>query len=276
MFDKIKKVLLRIMPSSIAGRLRAWRIRRLIDSYSPRVVEHEYGNNRFKVYLADPLAQGWYDNDWTELPEITLLRTSKLQPGARVFDIGAHQGVVALMLASEVGTSGQVVAVEPSPHNCAAALKNQDLNGAVQMEVIQAAVSEKTGTLSFGRGLNGQIDDGTGARGQFDVDSTTIDALAIRFGMPDLVFIDVEGAEHLALEGAYRVLQTDADFFVEVHVGYGLEKLGGSVEKVLSYFPQERYSLVGRAEADKEFRLLTMADHLFSDRFFLIARRKRS
>ncbi|MCE9529874.1 MAG: FkbM family methyltransferase [Planctomycetes bacterium] len=274
MLGRIKRALLKLMPTSLAGRLRAWRIRHLIRQFPTRVVEHTYGNCILKVYLADPLSQGWYDQDWSELPEIAVLRQTRLRPGARVFDIGAHQGVVALMLAREVGSHGQVVAVEPSPHNISAAVKNRELNGMPQIEVLQAAVSDRRGKLMFNEGLNGQLDDGTGSWGKFEVESMTIDDLADRFGLPDVVFVDVEGAECMALAGASRVLSSGADFFVEVHVNCGLEKLGGTVDQVLSYFPEERFTIVGRKEEDTEFRPLLKTDPLTNDRFFLIARVK--
>jgi len=38
-----------------------------------------------------------------------------------------------------------------------------------------------------------------GAEGQVRVRSLTIDGIADRFGMPDIVFLDVEGAECMAL-----------------------------------------------------------------------------
>ncbi len=271
MLTEIKRVLLRMMPDSVAGRLRAWRIRNLIRTFQPRVVEHTYGGGTLKVYLADPLARGWYDHDWPELPEVTVLRQSRLRPGARVLDIGAHQGVVALMLAREVGPSGQVVAVEPNPHNATVAIKNRELNGLLQIEVVQAAVSDSPGTLVFNEGLNGQMDDGTGHWGRITVDAVTVDGLINRFGVPDVVFLDVEGAECLALAGAANAIASGADFFVEVHVGHGLEKLGGSVDRVLSYFPPERFTRLVRAESDAAFRPLINLDPLTTDRFFLLA-----
>ncbi len=271
MLRTIKKAVLSIIPPAIAGRLRSWRIRRIIRTFSSRVVEHTYGAGRFKVFVADPMSEAWYDSDWTELPEVTTLRRSRLRPGARVFDLGAHQGVVALMLAREVGMSGQVVEVEPSPHNAAAAARNRELNGMTQIEIVQAAVSDRPGTLVFNEGLNGRLDDGTGAGGRQIVESVTIDGLATRFGLPDVVFIDVEGAEVLALAGATRVLASGADFFVEVHVGCGLEKLGGSVDQVLSFFPEATFHVVGRSAKDVEFRSLTKRDPLTNDRFFIIA-----
>ena len=126
---------------------------------------------RFACISATRSAQGWYDHDWAQLPEISTLRDTTLRPGARVFDIGAHQGVVAMMLAREVGPSGYVLAVEPNPHNAAVALKNRALNGMNQIEILEAAVSDRSGTVVFNHGLDGQLDDGTGAGGRMSVAS---------------------------------------------------------------------------------------------------------
>jgi FkbM family methyltransferase len=248
----------------------------LIHTFPTRVVEHVYGGNPLKVFLSDPLAEGWYDHDWADLPEIDVLKRGRLRPGARVFDIGAHQGVVAAMLANVVGPSGRVVAVEASPHNSSAALRNRELNGLTQIEVVQAAASDEPGTLVFNEGLNGQLDDGTGAGGRLLVEAVTIDGLADRFGLPDVVFLDIEGAECLALSGASRVLASAADFFVEVHAGCGLEQLGGSVAEVLSRFPEDQFAVSIRAESDASFRPPGEGDSLRRDRFFLIARRRGS
>ena len=267
----ITQTVLRLLPPAVAGRLRSWRVKRLIATFPARIVQHRYGAGDLQVRLADPLAAGWYDHDWAELPEIALLRGRCLRAGARVFDVGAHQGIVALMLAREVGPAGQVIAVEPNPHNAAAALKNRDLNHLNQVEILQAAVSDRSGTAIFNQGLDGQLDDGSGAGGRMTVVSTTLDDLAARFGMPGLVMIDAEGAECLILAGARHVLGSSADFAVEVHVGCGLEKLGGSVERLLAYFPPASYTLLGRAERDEAFQPLTNHDPLMNNRFFLVA-----
>src|SRR6266478_1689914 len=80
-------------------------------TFRHRVVRHNYGGHSMLVHLKDPIAQEWYDRDWGRLAEISFLAQSHLKPGAKVFDIGAHQFVVAMMLAAEVGRNGTVVAI---------------------------------------------------------------------------------------------------------------------------------------------------------------------
>lgn len=271
MLKRLRQVVLRLMPSQLAGRLRSWRIKQIIRDFNPRVVRHRYGGRELDVYLADPLARGWYDQDWEDLPEITFLRNHGLKNGARVFDLGAHQGVIAMLLACETGPSGKVVALEAIKHNCDVALRNKDLNRLSQIEVIHAAVADHCGRIQFNVQLNGQLDDGTGRAGRTEVEAITIDALTERYGIPDLVFLDVEGAEQMALAGASRTLAQKPDFFVEVHVQCGLEKLGGSVAGVLAYFPTTDFSLFGRGQNEGVFQPFKHDDLITSDRFFLIA-----
>ncbi len=61
------------------------------------------------------------------------------------------------------------------------------------------------------------------------------------------------------------------DCFVEVHTKIGLEKLGGSVEKLVSYFPRSCYQLLACDERDSTFRKITSLGHLPKRRFFLVA-----
>jgi len=273
MLERMKLFVLRLLPLAVVDWLQAWHMWLIVHAFRPRVVEHRYGDCVLNVSLADPVSLEWYDHDWSEadMPEIAALRTSRLREGALVFDIGAHQGVVALMLAREVGPTGKVVAIEPNPHNHAVAMRNRDLNGMPWVEFVQAAISDRLGEVVLNREFNGQLDDGTGAEGQVRVRSLTIDGIAERFGMPDVVFLDVEGAECMALGGASAVLARGPDFLIEVHVDCGLEKLGGSVGQVLDYFPPDRFSVLARSESETSFHPFSRCDPLTAGRFFLFA-----
>ncbi|HET6372392.1 MAG TPA: FkbM family methyltransferase [Candidatus Polarisedimenticolia bacterium] len=274
-FGRLKSAIMAALPPGIAGRLRARRARQLIASYQPRVIRHDYGGGPLSLYLADPMAESWYDMDWPELPEIARLRRTRLKPGATVFNLGAHQGVVAMMLERHVRDNGRVIAVEPNPHNVATATRNRDLNDSRGLIILEAAVSDTSGWLTFNQSLNGQLDDGTGAGGRMKVAAVTIDELADRYGLPDVIFLDVEGAECRALAGGRQALLARPDVLIEAHVGQGLEKLGGSLEQLFSYFPEHDYELLGRADLDREFRPVTLSDPLTKDYFYLLALARR-
>jgi FkbM family methyltransferase len=234
LISNVKKNARRVIPTRIWGRLRMLRLRHTVRTYRERTVTHRYGGLRLSVVIADPLAEGWYDHDWPELDEIAFLKRHKLIKGAVAFDIGAHQGVVALMLSDAVGPTGKVVAVEALPHNARMACRNRDLNGASQLVVEAAAVSDQCGELRFNEGLNGQVEDGSGAWGEVRVPALTVDELARRHGRPDVLFIDVEGYELSALRGAGQTFRSKPDCFIEMHVGVGLEKFGGSTGEIVT------------------------------------------
>lgn len=249
--------------------IQQWLLSRSVAEFRSHIVQHRYGIHKLSVCIGDNLAQGWYDHDWEQLEEITLLKQWSLKPGALVFDLGAHQGVVAILLAVECNPGGRVVAVEGSPHNVLMARKNADLNHVESIQILHAVVGEEHGgEKCFSSTLNGHVrNDGVGER----VPQVSIDGLAAQYGKPDVVFIDVEGYECQALAGARTVLKQGADFFVEVHVGAGLEE-NGSLEKLLGFFPKREYELY-IAEEEKHPFLRWNQDAVLPDkRFFLVAR----
>lgn len=267
----LKRIVRRVLPASAWTWMRLARLRRSVSTFRHRVVRHTYGGIELDVLLADPLGAGWYDTDWPELPEVRLLRRHQLRPGARVFDLGAHQAVVALMLANVVGPEGMVVAVEANAHNARVAGRNKDLNRADNLRVVHAAAAQRSGQLVLNQGLNGQVDDGTGEWGRVTVTAFSVDDLAREYGTPQVLFIDVEGYECHVLRGAGSTLAHRLDCFVEVHVGHGLERLGGSVEEVLSFFPESAYDRFVSSEASPEPVSLGSGSMMTRDRFFLTA-----
>jgi FkbM family methyltransferase len=189
-----------------------------------------------------------------------------------VFNVGAHQGVVALMLAGEVGSGGRVVAVDPNPVNVELIETNARLNGASQVRVVPAAVADRPGMVPFGVNLNDRVRTGPVVGGEITVPAVTVDQLAAEHGRPDVVFVDVEGFECAVLAGAAGTFAAaSADWFVEVHVNAGLEGFGKTAADVLGFFPPGRYSLFVASESEREFVPLESGRRLLADRFFLVA-----
>jgi FkbM family methyltransferase len=268
----IKELARALTPRWMWSRLRAWKMRRVLESFKPFVVEHSYGGIRLKVQISDPLGQGWYDHDWPSLPEIDPLRQGRLKAGARVFDIGAHQGVVAMLLANAVGPTGNVVAVEALAHNARVGAINAQLNGLANIHVEQAAISDRSGEIEVSIDLNAQVlNEGTTITTTM-VRAVTVDELADRFGFPDVLFIDVEGFECHALRGAVRTLERRPDCFIEVHTGCGLEAAGSSVRLLIDNLRGRGYNLVAWTEEHPLMRPVMRAEDCPTSRFFLVAR----
>lgn len=212
------------LPHPVVRAIRQHRLRRQMAAYEPRVHIGTYGDVRLKLRFEDGLAEGWYGRDRAPLQEILLLQElGVLRPGARVFDLGAHQAIVAMEFAGSVAPGGLVIAVEGEPHNARMAEVNRSLNERDDVVVLHAAVTEEGGTVSFAEGLNGHVDRSTNI-GNVKVPAITIDELCVRFGVPDLVVLDLEGHEGVALRAAKRASQ--AAWVIEVHVG----QLEGDVE----------------------------------------------
>jgi FkbM family methyltransferase len=237
----------RAVPHSLYRRYRRRKIAWQIAHYEPREASHLYGGHPLRVRLEDPLAEGWYDHDWDQPQLISFLREhGVLRPGAVVFDIGAHQAVVALMLAREVGAEGRVVAVEAEPHNARVAAANAELNDAGNLLVVHAAGGAAPGSIPFAEGLNGHVEEGTA--GNVMVPIATVDELAREHGRPDLVLVDVEGYEGHVLEGATATLANgSSSFVVEVHET--LADFGGRPQELVDRFGAfDRYLAAGEEE----------------------------
>lgn len=266
----LKRLARRVVPGPVRRFLQKRTLARQIAAFPRRVVGHDYGGVRLKVELADALAAGWYDHDWAPLPELAVLGRHRLRPGARVFDLGAHQGVVGLLLAARVGPAGRVVLVEANPHNAARCRRNAELNSVTWADVVHAAIAAAAGTMRFNGGLNGAAAEVSDYGGTTEVRAVTVDALAAEYGAPDVVFVDVEGFECRALVGAAGTFAARPDWSVEVHVGCGLEAAGGSVEQVLAHFPAALYDRFVHSEGDAEsVRLEDAPAGKLRDRFFL-------
>jgi FkbM family methyltransferase len=214
------------------------------------------------VHVADSMAAQWYDRDWPVPREIAVLSERKLRPGALVLDAGAHQGLVAMLLARQVSPGGKVIAVEACPKNVEIAQKNCNLNSISNIEVLHSAVGDSSGTIRFTPAINGQVA-GDREWAAVEVPAVTVDTLAERYGVPDVLFVDVEGYETHVLRGSTRSLETGPDCFVEVHVGCGLEKFGGTVEMLMSCFPEgyeflflDPESGMQTADLDRRFYLI--------------------
>lgn len=267
-----KKFLRRLLPRRVYAWLRTRRAERQLHTFNARWETHQFGGSSLEVLICDPGGEAWYSEDKPLIPEISFLRKLGMGVGDIVFDLGAHQAVIAMVIGDIVGNTGKIVAIEANRHNAKVAEKNCKRNGMNHVHVLHAAVSDKVGTVKFEGGFGSRVDEMTGEWLSEEVDAVSIDLLAKQYGEPNVVFIDVEGFECRALSGAIDTLRRCDLWFVEVHVGEGLERFGGSAAAVLEAFPVAEFD-VHVAGLDEEYVRLEGLPP--KQRFFLIAQRRR-
>jgi FkbM family methyltransferase len=169
-----------------------------------------------------------------ETPHYWWIR-QRLHPGANVLDIGANIGLFSIMMARQIkyGVTGWVQAFEPSPRSRGDLQRMLASNHIDHVAVYPYAVSDRCGKATFLDVTTEDVTresshldavgpaDGTGSLPHNAVEVETIDVDTfcdrIRFN-PQLIKIDVEGAEFLVLEGARRCILTHKPFLViEIH-----------------------------------------------------------
>jgi hypothetical protein len=116
-----------------------------------------------------------------------------LKPGSKCFDIGGRDGYHALIMAK---TSGAKVACFECEHNLTEAMRRTFAkNPKLSIQVIESYVGMEDG--------NGLI---------------TIDKASHEIFVPDLIKLDIEGAEDIALAGAKETLAKHRPYLIiEVH-----------------------------------------------------------
>lgn len=223
--------------------IRSFRRQRVVpNSVSGGAVVHEVTGGPLKgarllldlstsAYRA--MGDGSYDDFvWPALPDASSV-------DGLILDIGAHVGYDGLALA-RLHPGRDVFAFEPNPVNLVRIEANLALNPdlAKQVHVIPVALADRTGELAFH--TSDQVDDETSSGGHLGVVRPPLEPQVYaragfketkvpvrrlddiagdrKWGRVALIKIDVEGAEHLVLQGAQELLRRDRPFLcVEVH-----------------------------------------------------------
>ncbi len=143
-----------------------------------------------------------------------------IRKGMIVFDVGAHVGYYTLRAAKLVGPEGRVYAFEPEPENYAILQKNIALNGYRNATLVQKAVTDRSGKVMLF--LSGQGNDRHSIHANprrlwrepsTEVATISLDDFMVAEGWPrvDLIKIDIEGAEPLAIQGMCQLLSRSDD-----------------------------------------------------------------
>ena len=156
--------------------------------------DHEFSNGKHEAWIQD------------------LLRNN-LREGDCFYDVGAHIGFFSLIAARIVGPAGHVYSFEPDPQNVSVMTANRERNEMPQIDITKAAVWESSQELTFERsnvassGMEGRVIQEQDSAGDSRIGRFTDDFFSNRRAQPpNLIKIDVEGAEYAVLAGARKLL----------------------------------------------------------------------
>jgi FkbM family methyltransferase len=168
--------------------------------------------------------------------------------GGTFYDVGANAGLMSLAGAKAVGPRGLVVAFEPHPETVRQLRSQLDANGIANAEVVEAAASDREGRAEFqDEGSSDVLSLASVADRSFrtlSVRTTTLTKVALETRAPDLVKIDVEGADMLVLRGAREMLERHHPVVImELHT----QDIAPEYETFMNDLGYAHYELNGQA-----------------------------
>jgi len=176
--------------------------------------------------------------------EIELMKRF-IKKGDIVLDIGANIGFYATVFSKIVGRSGKVYCFEPDPVNLN--FLNSNTKTLTNVEIVQKAVSDKKGTLTFYTSHRLNVDHRTYKpekfNNSFEVESISIDEFINGKFNVDFIKMDIQGAEYFALKGMESTLKNNDVILLMEFWPYGLKQAGSSLQEVVAFLNEYDFLL---------------------------------
>lgn len=180
------------------------------------------------------------------------------RPGAVCYDIGANAGYMTLSLANRVPDL-ELVAFEPLPNLAETLARSVQINGFDKVVVMNVALTDQEQTLDLHLPAH-TIHASLKPRGRgttLKVAGLTLDSL-VASGVirpPDLMKVDIEGAEMLLFVGARNVLRTHGPTLV-FECDENSLRFGHSPADVIAFLREQGYDKFERLAPGQEPTLL--------------------
>ena len=164
------------------------------------------GPLRGKKWIAGSSTHGCWIGSFEHEKQMAFRRA--VSRGNVVYDLGANVGFYSLLASVLVGNAGHVYGFEPLASNAAILRRHLEMNRILNCTVLQAAVTADDGVARLDPSSSGDLAhlSETGAE---TVSTVALDSLLAtgKIRAPQVMKIDVEGAELQALRGAARLIE---------------------------------------------------------------------
>lgn len=148
------------------------------------------------------------------------LQTAKEYESPHIFDIGANMGIYSILL-DQSQPNSRIVAVEPYPPNTYKLLQNIIYNNS-NIKILQVPISDKEELTQLSSSSDEFQTDGTvqiGDTGKVFVYTKTLNNIfRDDLNPPDIIKIDVEGAEGKVFRGLKDFISDIDIIFYELHI----------------------------------------------------------
>ena len=195
-------------------------------------------------------------------PHVEKAVTNSLRPGDTVIDVGANVGYHTLAMASAVGPNGTVHAFEANPEVMRLLRATMFVNGfsswlgTGRVNLYEKAVLDKPGNVMlasapghFGSGhvINNARSYHPAYSTRVEVPATALD-LAIEdcVGTVDLIHMDIEGSEPLALRGARALIERSPGIKIIMEWSVGMMRARDDVGEFVRWLVQRGFRILGR------------------------------
>jgi FkbM family methyltransferase len=192
-------------------------------------------------------------------PHVEQTIVASLRPGDTVIDVGANVGYHTLAMAAAVGSGGQVHAFEANPNVMrllrATMFVNRFSNwmGLGRVTLYENAVLDRQGTITLasapGHYGSGHVindapssDYGPAYSTRVGVAAITLDGvLADRVGTVDLIHMDIEGSEPLALRGAQALIERSPNIKIITEWSVGMMGARADVGEYVAWLVKQGF-----------------------------------
>lgn len=192
-----------------------------------------------RLFMTEAYSEN-YENGDTDFEMMKSIEDSK-PSGKTIFDVGAFIGASSLVFSKMVGDGGSVIAFEPNPYNLKRMNKNLEGNPILgrRVKTFTFALSDSNDNTSMF--LSENVDCGPSSTSRINNSHSTIRNEDLPEGFmnvdienkklddfikstelkPDIIKVDIEGAEHLLLAGALNTLEKyHPTLYIEMHSEY--------------------------------------------------------
>ena len=192
-------------------------LNKIIKSVAPAYLD--IGPGKIIFNKNDPVMTAWVSFGSFEPQTVDLYKKS-LREGMNVVDIGANIGYYTIIGGKMIGTNGKIFSYEPDEDNFYYLETNVRSNDLKNAHVLKLALSDSIGKRKLYLGdekcTNHSFGDNSKTGKTELVETDTLDNNLKRFGSPkiDVIKIDIEGAEILAIEGMKETIARNPNIII--------------------------------------------------------------